>query len=207
MPAFVLDCKCTKWSIKPLKIEEKKVVYRNEERTLLRKTFKDFVVYYSSNSWINGAIYAWEMQRVSLFLKRKTPNTKYLIMVDNVPSHIPTEFSNLKTIFIPPNCTGKLQPLDCSILATVKNQYYSWLMKETVARGPENINLEMAVISMANLFNSMDVRSINHGFKKTGLSLFQSEPTIEVELTREEQILNLCERFDKFACSDSEGDE
>ena len=28
-----------------------------------------------------------------------------------------------------------------------------------------------------------------------------------VELTREEQILNLCERFDKFACSDSDGDE
>ena len=110
-------------------------------------------------------------------------------------------------MFIPPNCTGKLQPLDCSILATVKNQYYSWLMKETVARGPENVNLEMAVISMANIFSSMDVRSINHGFKKTGLSLFQSEPTIEVELTREEQILNLCERFDKFACSDSEGDE
>ena len=60
-PAFVLDCKCTKWSIKPLKIEEKKVVYRNEERTLLRKTFKDFVVYYSSNAWINRAIYAWEL--------------------------------------------------------------------------------------------------------------------------------------------------
>ena len=112
------------------------------------------------------------MQRVSLFLKRKTPNTKYLIMVDNVPRHIPTEFSNLKTIFIPPNCTAELQPLDCSILATVKNQYYSWLMKETVARGPENINLEMAVISMANRFNSMDVRSINYGFKKTGLNCF-----------------------------------
>ena len=106
------------------------------------------------------------MQRVSLFLKRKTPNIKYLIMVDNVPSHISTEFSNLKTILIPPNCTAKLQPLDCGILATVKNQYYSWLMKETVARGPENINLEMTVISMANLFNSMGVRSINYGFKK-----------------------------------------
>ena len=56
-PAFVLDCKCTKWSIKPLKTEEKKVFYRNEERTLLRKCFKDFTVYYSSNAWINGAIY------------------------------------------------------------------------------------------------------------------------------------------------------
>ena len=43
--------------------------------------------------------------------------------------------------------------------------------------------------------------------QKTGLNLFQSEPTIEVQLTQKEQILNLRERFDKFACSDSEGDE
>ena len=80
-------------------------------------------------------------------------------------------------------------------------------MKETVARGPENINFEMAVISMANIFNSMDLKSINHGFKKTGLNLFQSEPIVEVKLTREEQILNLCERFDKLSCSDLENDE
>ena len=144
-PAFVLDCKCTKWSIKPLKIEDKKFFYRNEERTLLRKSYEDFVVYYSWNAWINGAIYAWELQRVSLFLKRKTANTKYLIMVDNVPSHIPTEFLNLKTLFTPPNTTAKLQPLDCSIFATLKNQDYSLLMKETILRGPENISMEMAV--------------------------------------------------------------
>ena len=110
-------------------------------------------------------------------------------------SHLPSniyEFSKNLLVGVPIIESRKTLTL---YLATVKNQYYSWLMKETVARGPENINLEMAVISMANLFNSMDVRSINHGFKKTGLSLFQSEPTIEVELTREEQILNLYERF------------
>ena len=45
-------------------------------------------------------------------------------------------------------------------------------MKETVARGPENLNLEMAVITMASIFNIMDVKSINYGFKKTGPSLF-----------------------------------
>ena len=200
-PAFVLDCKCTRWSIKPLKIEEKNVVYRDEKRTLLRKCFKDFTVYYSSNAWINGAIYAWELQRLSGFLKRKTPNTRYLILVDNVPSHIPTEF---QTLFIPPNCTAKLQPLDCSIFGTLKNQYYSWLMKKTISIGPENITLEMAVTSLASIFGRLDVRSINHGFKMTGLSLFQSEPTIETKLTPDERIMNLCERFDKFACSDSE---
>ena len=53
----------------------------------------------------------------------------------------------------------------------------------------------------------MDVRSINYGFKKSGLSLFQPELAIEVELTRGELILNFCERLDKFASSDSEVDE
>ena len=51
---------------------------------------------------------------------------------------------------------------------------------------------------------NLDVRSINHGFKMTKISKFQSEPTIETELTRNEQIMNLIESFDKFACSDSE---
>jgi len=40
-----------------------------------------------------------------------------------------------------------------------------------VACGPENINLEIAVISMANIFNSMDVKSINYGFKKNWYQL------------------------------------
>ena len=51
---------------------------------------------------------------------------------------------------------------------------------------------------------NLDVRSINHGFKMTKISKFQSEPSIETELTRNEQIMNLIESFDKFACSDSE---
>ena len=76
-------------------------------------------------------------------------------------------------------------------------------MKETISLGPEKITLEMAVTFFANIFNRLDVKSINHGFKTTGLRLFQSEPTIEIELTPEERIMNLCERFDKFACSDS----
>ena len=76
--------------------------------------------------------------------------------------------------------------------------------ENTNSIGPENITLEMAVTSLASIFHRLDVKSINHGFKMTGLSLFQSEPTIETKLTPEERIMNLCERFDKFACSDSE---
>ena len=54
-----------------------------------------------------------------------------------------------------------------------------------------NLKLEHCIRSMANIFCNLDVRSVNHGFKKTGLSKFQSEPVIETQLTREEDIMNL----------------
>ena len=47
-------------------------------------------------------------------------------------------------------------------------------------------------------------RSINHGFSATKLNKFQSEPTLETELSQEERIMNLIESFDRFECSDSD---
>ena len=60
---------------------------------------------------------------------------------------------------------------------------------------------------MADIFCNLDVRCINHGFKKTESSFFQSEPAIENQLSRKEQVMNLIERFDKFACLDSYEDK
>ena len=108
--------------------------------------------------------------------------------------------------FLPPNSTAALQPLDTSIFGTIKNSYTAWLMREALERGIENIQLEECVRSMADIFWNLDVRSVNHGYKKTGISKFQSEPVLETPLTREEQVQNLIERFDRFACSDSDED-
>ena len=93
---------------------------------------------------------------------------------------------------------------DTSIFGTIKNQYAAGLMQETLEVGPEQLRLENCVRSMADIFERLDVRSINHGFKKTGLSLFQSEPAKETQLSREEQVMNLIEQFEKFACSSDE---
>ena len=203
-PAFVVPVQQRSWSLKPEKIEEKTVNYRNSEYKLLRKSYKDFVTYYAKKSWFNGAIFEWELQRLSHYLKKKTPNTKYLLMLDNVPSHLHLHFDNLKLLFLPPNTTAQTQPLDCSVFAVTKNKYYKWLIHETLVRGPEHIKLESCVCAFARIFNELDIRVINNGFKKTKLSLFQSEPTMETELTQEEQVMNLIERMDKFQCSDSE---
>ena len=62
----------------------------------------------------------------------------------------------------------------------IKNQYAAYALEV----GPEQLRLENCVRSMADIFGRLDVR--NHGFKKTGLSLFQSEPAKETE-----QVMNL----------------
>ena len=56
----------------------------------------------------------------------------------------------------------------------------------------------------ASIFNGLDVRVINNGFKKTKIEKFQSEETLEIEISREEQLMNIIERMDKFRCDDSD---
>ena len=59
-------------------------------------------------------------------------------------------------------------------------------------------------ISYASIFNGLDVRVINNRFKKTKIEKFQSEETLEIEISREEQLMNIIERMDKFRCDDSD---
>ena len=198
--------KQTRWTHKPIKVETKTVKYKGNDYQMLRKEYSNFVTYYRAKPWVNTPLYEWEMARFADFLKKKFPNSKYCLILDNVRSHSNIQFQNLKMVFLPPQSTASLQPLDTSIFGTVKNSYSAWLMREALERGIENISLEDCVRSMADIFWNLDVRSVNHGYKKTGISKFQSEPVLETPLTRDEQVQNLLERFDRFVCSDSDED-
>ena len=128
---------------------------------------------------MNSSIWGWEMQRLSRHLRAKYPSRKFAILLDNVGSHKMVEFPNINYIFLPKNSTAITQPLDCSVFACVKNKYASWLMKKYVEVGPENVTMEQCILSYASIFNGLDVRVINNGFKKTKIEKFQSEETLD----------------------------
>ena len=47
-----------------------------------------------------------------------------LLVVDNAPSHVErpaTKLARTKLVFLPPNTTSKMQPLDGGIIKTFKN--------------------------------------------------------------------------------------
>ena len=89
------------------------------------------------------------------------------VLLDNVGSHKMVEFPNINYIFLPKNSTAITQPLDFTVFACVKNKYASWLMNKYVEVGPENVTIEQCILSYASIFNGLDVRVINDGFRKT----------------------------------------
>jgi hypothetical protein len=60
------------------------------------------------------------------YCKKKVLDFKILIILDNAPSHPPTvaeQSPNIKVIFLPPNTTSLLQPLDQGVIAAFKAYY------------------------------------------------------------------------------------
>jgi hypothetical protein len=63
---------------------------------------------------------------VEIYLKNKKIAFKVLLVVDNAPGHPETlKFSNpnIRIIFLPPNTTSLIQPMDRGLIATFKSYY------------------------------------------------------------------------------------
>ena len=58
------------------------------------------------------------------------------------------------------------------------------------------------VRSMADVSWNIDIRCVNNGFKKTEFSKSELHLVLKTQLTHEEEVMNLIERFDRFTCFD-----
>jgi hypothetical protein len=75
----------------------------------------------NSNAWMTANIFHFLRQ----FDARMGPsNRKVLLFVDKCPTHPPyTFFKNVKVVFLPANCTSRLQPLDLGVIHCLKAKY------------------------------------------------------------------------------------
>ncbi|GFW38508.1 tigger transposable element-derived protein 1 [Trichonephila clavipes] len=67
--------------------------------------------------WFNNCF----VPEVEAYMKKKSLDFKVLLIVDNAASHPQLEHSNVQLVFLPPNTTSLIQPLDQGIIATLKN--------------------------------------------------------------------------------------
>ncbi|GFX27707.1 tigger transposable element-derived protein 1 [Trichonephila clavipes] len=99
-------------------------------RALKGKDLKQLPVHWMANpkSWMTTAIFTeWfnncYVPEVEAYVKKKSLDFKVLLIVDNSASHPQLEHPNVQLVFLPPNTTILIQPLDQGIIANLKKYY------------------------------------------------------------------------------------
>ncbi|OAD66763.1 hypothetical protein PHYBLDRAFT_70247 [Phycomyces blakesleeanus NRRL 1555(-)] len=84
-----------------------------------------FCYYYSNKNWMTGAIFKYICMVIDS--QARNLNRKFLILLDNAPCHNTTaSYINLGFLYLPPNTTSYLQPLDASIIQNFKVKYQNY---------------------------------------------------------------------------------
>lgn len=114
--------------IKPL------MLYRSLNPRALKNQNKDLLpVFWRANkkAWVTSAVFCdWFrncfVPEVENYLKKSNLNFKAVLALDNAPGHpreLETMHPNIKVIFLPPNTTALLQPMDQGIIQAFKLYY------------------------------------------------------------------------------------
>ena len=109
--------------------------------------------------------------KVKQFLKKKGLPIQALLLLDNAPSH-PTEDElkskdgQIVTMFLPPNFTPLIQPMDQNVIRLTKLYYRKSLLSTIVANNTnvtdalKNLTIKDAVINLMTAWNHLDPQVI-----------------------------------------------
>lgn len=158
------------------------------------KNIGELPVYYASskNAWMTRALFRdWFFHefvpKVTAFLKLKNLPLRAVLVLDNCSAHcssdeLKTDDGAFKTVFLPPNTTAILQPMDQNIIQMVKANYRQKLMREVLGRPGEfhenikRINIKDAIFWVAEAWDEVPAESISKSWK-----LLYTEPEYDDE--------------------------
>ena len=86
--------------------------------------------YYNLSAWMNGEVSIDYLQKINIELIKQ--KRSILLFVDNCSAHPNLSFSNIKILFLPPNTTSVLQPMDAGIIKWFKGSYRVKLARKLI---------------------------------------------------------------------------
>ncbi|KAI6658711.1 Tigger transposable element-derived protein 6-like [Oopsacas minuta] len=104
-------------------------------------------------------------------------NRNVLIFVDNCSSHPDVEASNLRLVFLPPNTTSKLRPMDAGIIQSVKINYRKRVIRHLISRMEacntaselvKLVNILDAILWIKDVWSNLSITTIQKCFTKCG---------------------------------------
>lgn len=142
------------------------------------------VEYHSTkNAWMTSALFVkWFresfVKQVRIFQTSHNLNGKALLLIDNAPSHatetqLTSDDGKIVTMFLPPNCTPLIQPMDQNAIRLIKLHYRKSLLvhilsfeESDISNTLKNINLKDAVFLLASSWDKVTSESIQKCWRK-----------------------------------------
>lgn len=133
---------------------------------------------HNSRGWMTSLIFnEW----LTCFDKKMRDLRKQVILlIDNAPSHkITIDLTNIKIIFLPPNLTSVLQPLDAGVIACLKRYYRKKLVNKHLINfekgDKSDITLRDAVMFLHQSWFDVKEITIKNCFKHVKYVTFTEE--------------------------------
>lgn len=137
------------------------------------KNIKSLPVDYKNNNkaWMTSDIFKEWLKIWDQELKKQ--NRKILLLIDNCPSHPAIQnLRNIELVFLPPNMTSVLQPMDQGIIRTLKAKFRKRLVLKILNRMEQNIDEKIsvldAILMLADAWKDVPEISIVNCFRHAG---------------------------------------
>ncbi|GFU39432.1 tigger transposable element-derived protein 1 [Trichonephila clavipes] len=155
-------------------------------------------------AWITAIFTEWFnncfVPEVEAYMKEKSLDFKVLLIVDNAARHPQLEHPNAQLVFLPPNTTNLIQPLDQGVIATFKKYYikttYKFILNKlengslTVKDVWKQFSIFDCLIHVASASAQIRPRTLNALWKKIWPACV-TDNTITQTSTLSDEIINL----------------
>lgn len=108
---------------------------------------------------------------------------KILLLVDNCPAHpIISNLRNIELAFFPANTSSILQPMDQSVIKSLKGHYRRKMLMDMIETdGKVSINMLQAVNFLSKAWQEVTAVTIQHSFRHAGLCSSQETNQFDSE--------------------------
>lgn len=177
------------------------------------KHVKSLPVDYESNSsaWMTTAIWEKHIRKLdSSFLRQKR---NVVIIVDNCTAHSkPENLKAIEIVFLPPNVTALIQPLDQGIIRDFKRKYKKMLVKDLIKAMDKKERIEISVLDAIDYihesWNLVSSQTVANCFRHAGfVANAETQELVNEDVTDSEPLETLLHIAKEKGCNINDIDE